>query len=94
MSKGNRYVNSFLLAAVLAAPLLATGCAERHYYRVYDPCYHDYHHWDDSEIVFYSQWTVETHRDPHREFRKLNSDEQREYWEWRHRHGDHDHDRR
>ncbi|HXP86657.1 MAG TPA: hypothetical protein VN841_18145 [Bryobacteraceae bacterium] len=31
-----------------------------------------------------AQIPVETHRDPHRDFRKLNRDEQQEYWKWRH----------
>ncbi len=94
MSSGYRYLSSFLLVLVLAAPLAMTGCAERHYYRVYDPYYRDYHRWDDGEIVFYNQWVIETRRDPHRDFRKLDRDEQREYWEWRHHHGNHDHDHR
>jgi hypothetical protein len=79
-------VNTLLLSAVLAAPLLTTACAEHHYYRAYDGYYNDYHRWDDHEVVIYNQWIVETHR-PHRDFRKLSREEQREYWEWRHRHG-------
>lgn len=35
---------------------------------------------------------VETHCDPHRDYRKLNQDEQKEYWNWRHNHPDRDHD--
>jgi hypothetical protein len=90
MSIGRRYASSFLLAIVLTVPIAMTGCADRHYYRVHDDYYNDYHRWDNNEIVFYNQWVVETHRDPHRDFHKLRRDEQREYWEWRHHHGDHD----
>ena len=57
--------------------------------RVYDPYYTDYHTWNHDEVVYYNQWSVETHRDPHRDFRKLNEQEKKEYWTWRHNHGDH-----
>ncbi|HTR65598.1 MAG TPA: hypothetical protein VMH85_07485 [Terriglobales bacterium] len=86
------YIGGLLLSAVLAAPLVTTGCAEHHYYRVYDPYNHDYHRWDNNEVVYYNQWAVETHHDPHRDFRKLNQDDQKNYWNWRHSHGDNDHD--
>jgi hypothetical protein len=42
--------------------------------------------------VYYNQWTTETHRDSHRNFKKLRPEEQKEYWTWRHNHSDHDHD--
>jgi len=86
-----RFTRVIFVAAVLASSLGITACAE-HRYRVYDPYYNDYHRWDNNEIVYYNQWAVETHRDPHREYRKLSKEEQRQYWEWRHHHGDHDHD--
>ena len=88
---GKAYLASFLLAVVISAPLLTTGCAE-HRYRVYDPYYRDYHDWDDHERVYYRQWVVETNRDPHGEFRKLDHHDQKAYWDWRHSHRDHDHD--
>jgi hypothetical protein len=31
---------------------------------------------------------VEAHRDPHRDFRKLDKDDQKQYWTWRHSHPD------
>jgi len=74
-----------------AATFASVGCAH-HYYRAYDPSYHDYHVWNDQERVYYRQWAVETHRDPDRDFRKLHDDEQKQYWDWRHSHGDHDRD--
>jgi len=87
--------NAGLLFAplVLLLPLATIGCAEHHYYRAYDPYYNDYHRWDDHERVYYQQWVVENHRDQHRDYRKLDKDDQKRYWEWRRNHGDHDRDR-
>lgn len=53
--------------------------------RVYDPEYHDYHHWNHDEVVYYSQWETETHR-THVDFKHRNQDEQNQYWQWRHSH--------
>lgn len=92
MRNGGKYLSSLLLGAALTLPLVTAGCAEHHYYRVYDPYYRDYHRWDNDEVVFYNQWSAENHRDLHRDFRKLDRDEQKEYWEWRHGHKDHDRD--
>ena len=86
MRGGQRFLSTALLAVAFAAPLLTTACAEHRYHRTYDPYYHDYRRWDNNETGYYNQWTVETHRDQHRDFRKLNRDEQHEYWEWRHNH--------
>ncbi|HUJ96344.1 MAG TPA: hypothetical protein VLW84_13820 [Terriglobales bacterium] len=74
------------LAGALAAAIVCLGCAEHHYYRVYDPYYHDYHRWDAAEVTYYNQWATETHHDPHRDFRTLNKDDQKDYWTWRHNH--------
>jgi hypothetical protein len=93
MTFHSRYLSSLFLAAALASSVAGTGCAERHYYRVYDPYYTDYHVWNDDEIVFYRQWADETHRDRGRDFRKLPSEEQKEYWTWRHNHGTRDRDK-
>jgi hypothetical protein len=82
-----------LLASAISLPLATVGCAE-HHYRTHDPYYNDYHRWDDHERVYYNQWVVETHRNPQRDYRKLNKDEQKEYWTWRHNHPDRDHDHR
>lgn len=89
MSYGRRYVSSILLAATLFWSVMFSGCAVRASYRVYDPGHADYHAWDDNEVVYYQRWEGETHRD-HREFKKRNSDEQKEYWNWRHNHHDDD----
>lgn len=79
------------LAAAIGLSALGAGCGHPHYYRVYDPYYTDYHVWNHDEVVYYNQWSTETHRDPHRDFRKLPPEEQKEYWTWRHNHGDRDH---
>jgi hypothetical protein len=91
MSCRYRCLSSLLLAAAFFVPAVTTGCATRTY-RVYDPYYNDYHRWDRPETVYYHQWVVENHRED-RDFRRLNHDEQKEYWNWRHsHHNDHDHD--
>jgi hypothetical protein len=84
-----RSLTMFALTAALAAPLLISGCSARVStgYRYYDPGYNDYHSWNNNEVVFYSQWENDTHRD-HRDFKKRDSKEQNEYWKWRH---DNDH---
>jgi len=82
-----RWLGTVLLGAALLSPVLLTGCAERATVRVYDPYYHDYHVWNDHEVVYYRQWVAESRR-PYRDFRKLPPPEQREYWAWRHNHSD------
>jgi hypothetical protein len=82
-----RDARSILAASLLGASLIASSCAGTGVgvsYRVYDPYRSDYHMWDANEGVFYNQWSVETHRDPHQDFRKLNRDDQNQYWKWRH----------
>jgi hypothetical protein len=87
MKRGSQYIRWLFLTAVLGSALAGIGCAS--HVRVYDPYYTDYHTWNHDEVVYYNQWAVETHRDPHRDFRKLNEQEKKEYWTWRHNHGDH-----
>ncbi len=89
MSINRRSSLTLLLGAAFALPLMTTGCATHVGvgYRVYDPYYSDYHTWNDGEIVYYNRWLDETHR-PHRDFRRLPREQQREYWTWRHNHGD------
>ena len=87
-----RSLKSLALAGALAASAAGLACSEHHYYRVYDPYYTDYHQWNSNEVIYYRQWTDETHRDRDRDFRKLRPEEQKEYWTWRHNHGDHDRD--
>jgi hypothetical protein len=93
MTRGSHRLSALLLGAVLSSSLAGIACGDHHAYRVYDPYYTDYHSWDNNEVVYYNQWTAETHRDAHRSFKKLPPGDQKEYWTWRHNHGDHDHDR-
>ena len=74
--------HSLLLSVSLLPALGISGCAVH----VYDPYHSDYHRWDANERVFYNQWAVETHHDAHRDFKKLNKDDQQAYWNWRHDH--------
>lgn len=79
-------MSSLVLAAALLSSVVGTACGPR---RVYDPYYTDYHPWNHGEVVYYQQWATETHRDSHRDFRRMPPEEQKEYWTWRHNHGDH-----
>lgn len=91
----NKKIRSMLLSAALICPVIITGCAARVGvgYRTYDPYYHGYRTWDHDDQVYYNQWVIETHH-PHREYRHLNHEDQRRYWQWRHDHDrDHHHDR-
>ena len=83
MSRIPRYLSSILLGVAVLSPVVVSGCAAHASYRVYDTGHSDYHVWDSNEVVYYQRWEGETHRD-HREFRKRNGDEQKEYWNWRH----------
>ena len=86
----NFYRNSILVTAALVLPMFLCSCAARVGvgvgYRSYDPYYRDYHVWDDHERVYYNRWTVETHHDSHRDYRKMHKNDQKQYWEWRHKH--------
>ena len=92
MSPADRLITALLLAATLISTVMTTGCAARASYRVYDPYYEDYHHWDNDESTFYLHWEGETHRE-HRDFDKRDKDEQKEYWNWRHNHSDKEHEK-
>jgi hypothetical protein len=93
MSRGLHPLSSLVLAAALTSSFAGMACSEHHHsYRVYDPYYTDYHEWNSDEVVYYNRWADETHRDAHRDFRKLPPEEQKEYWTWRHNHADHDRD--
>jgi len=85
MRPAHRFLPALLLAAAFAAPVVLTGCAEHNTYRVYDRDHDDYHRWDNHEVVFYTQWERETHRD-HRDFKDRDDKDQKEYWNWRHQH--------
>lgn len=79
---------------ILMMTLCLAACATGGH-RYYDNDYGDYHTWNGTEVVFYSQWETDTRR-PHVEYERRPSEEQREYWKWRHEHvhdrdRDHDH---
>ncbi len=82
----NRYITSLMLAGTFLTSVVTSGCAARVGvgYRYYDGGHRDYHEWNDAELGFYNRWTVETHRPPNREYRRLKKNEQRDYWNWRH----------
>ena len=71
MSRGSHPLSSLLLAAALTSSLAGIACEHHHYYRVYDPYYTDYHVWNDDEVGYYNRWADETHRDAHRDFRRI-----------------------
>lgn len=84
-------LSALLLLAAMGLSVAGLAC-EHHYYRAYDPYYTDYHVWNGDEDAYYHRWADETHRDAHRDFRKISKEDQKEYWTWRHNHGDHDRD--
>lgn len=86
-----RLLGSLICATVLLAPVAMSGCAASGSYRVYDSDHHDYHQWNQSEEGYYVQWESNTHRH-HEKFRKRDSDDQKQYWNWRHSHSDNGHD--
>jgi hypothetical protein len=73
----------FILAVVLAC-MTAGACA--HDVRVYDPYRSDYHVWDAHERGYYDRWSHDTHHDS--DYKKLNADDQKQYWNWRHQQPD------
>jgi hypothetical protein len=78
-------------SASIATAVIATlsGCVVGVGARVYDPAYHDYHRWDAAEEAHYRIFVGERH-EPYREYRRLDRDEQRNYWQWRHSRSDDD----
>ncbi len=85
----NRYLNSLVLAAAVAAPVIVVdeAKAQEVSVRVYDHDHHDYHNWDHHEDVVYRRYLGENHRD-YRGYNHLSHHDQREYWNYRHSHPD------
>jgi hypothetical protein len=73
----------FVLAAAGLVSVVGVGCEGRVTY--YDEEHHDYHHWNNGEVVVYRSYWTGRH-EPYREYSSLNKDEQRDYWRWRHDH--------
>lgn len=91
MQVARRFLVLILLMGTFSIPVVTTGCGGPTYYRAYDPYYHDYHAWPD-EDAYYRRWYGENYHDrTYRDYRKLNHDEQKRYWDWRHS-SDHDRD--
>ena len=82
-----RYARALAMMGFLAATLATAGCSVHAGYRAYDPGYHDYHTWDDHEDHAYRAYLSERHED-YRDYKKLNHDQQNDYWKWRHSHPD------
>jgi hypothetical protein len=81
-----RKISLCLFAAALSVTGFTTGCTvHAGYYD--DPYYHDRHP-VDGEVVYYSQWEHDTHRE-HVDLKKRNKEEQKEYWDWRHKNDHH-----
>lgn len=90
--------SSLLLLAMFALPLANLGCAANRghgyrYYdastnRYYDPYYNDYHYWTPGEQAYYNRYYAENHHQ-YREMRKLNREQQKNYWHWRHEQAEH-----
>jgi hypothetical protein len=72
------------IPSIFLSCLLFSSCA--HHYRVYDYYSNQYRPWNGHERTYYHQWAQETHRQD-RDFRKLNKNEQTQYWAWRHQQG-------
>jgi hypothetical protein len=71
------------LAAVGLATAAGIGCSGT--VRYYDEDHHDYHRWNNHEVVVYHSYWDSRHEN-YRDFKTLNKDEQRDYWKWRHDH--------
>jgi hypothetical protein len=78
-------ISSCLLAAAMATTVFTVGCTVHAGY--YDPYYHDRHP-AGGEVVLYGQWESETHRE-HKDLKRRDKDEQKEYWDWRHKQDHH-----
>jgi hypothetical protein len=87
----NRFICSFLLATVLAAPMAMIAApvpaADGVRIRVYDRDHKDYHNWDDHENHSWGAYLNDNHRKDH-EFKRANRRERSDYWRWRHSHPD------
>lgn len=103
MKRLSQNLSSLLLLAVFGLPLATVGCSENRGYgyryydatnnRYYDPYYNDYHYWNPGEQGYYNRYYVENHRQ-YRDLRRLNRDQQKQYWHWRHEQAErHEHDR-
>jgi hypothetical protein len=75
-----RRLTAFLIPTLALGTLLATGCAE-HRYQTNDPYYGNSAYYRGGD-PYYRQWLAER-RYNYVEYNRLNSQRQREYWDWR-----------
>lgn len=74
-----------LCAFVLLSISMLSACVAHAGYRAYDPYRSDYHVWGPGETTYYNNWVIKTHR-PRRDYRRLNRNDQSDYWRGRHEH--------
>src|SRR5881227_1899503 len=93
MHQLRKYAGAALFAAALMAPVAVVAQDdhrdENRSHRYYDRGHKDYHEWNDNEDRSYRQYLNEHHQ-KHRDFSRLSSRQQRDYWRWRHDHGEGD----
>ncbi|MGH9743433.1 MAG: hypothetical protein ACRD51_13895 [Candidatus Acidiferrum sp.] len=83
MFRLNGYLGPLVLSAAMLAPVFTSGCYTEA--RYYDSGHNDYHRWDRGEDTTYRVWLGNNHI-TYRKFNKLDSGQQRNYWNWRHDH--------
>lgn len=83
MRTPDKVSRALLLAAFLVITLSIAGCYQS--VRYYDEDRHDYHRWNNHEVVVYRSYWDGRHQ-PYREYSTLRPEEQRDYWKWRHEH--------
>jgi hypothetical protein len=79
-------LSALFAGATLVAPV-AMRADDHHDKRYYDRDGRDYHTWNSNEDRAYRAYLGEQHRD-YREFARVKSPQQREYFKWRHDHPD------
>jgi len=93
MHHAHRYINSVLLAVLLATPMaiMATPKPQNAsiQVRVYDRNHKDYHNWDDHEDRAYRGY-LDEHHQTYRVYANQPRRTQHDYWSWRHSHPDRD----
>ncbi len=96
-----RWTSAVVLAGAMAVPVALAAQDhdrdDRHRDRegrVYDRDHRDYHAWNSDEDRAYRRWYGERHSGrEYRDYDRMKSRDQREYWKWRHNHPDNDRDR-
>jgi hypothetical protein len=76
-----RLISGLLISTLAVGTILTTGCAE-HRYRNDPYAYGGYSGYYGQNDPYYREWLAER-RYNYIEYNRLNSERQREYWEWR-----------